>query len=369
MIRLASPTFTAADRERIDEVLTSGQLVQGRFVAQFERTLAERLGLEVIACSSGTAALHIAMMALDLRDGDEVVVPAFTWPSTAHVIVRAGGTPVFADIDPDTLNVDPDSLDRAITPRTRALLPVHLFGIPAPMRRVMDAARSCGADVVEDAACALGTVSDLGVAGTIGKIGCFSLHPRKIITTGEGGLLTTTDTELAERLRSLRNHGMVRTADGIVFNDLGLNYRLTELGGALGIGQLEQLDHIIAVRAMLGRHYLARLASVAAAIDVRVPSGLADPGNAFQNLAIDVGNSQRRARIMAHMLSAGVETTIGTYAVHEQPIYVALGFDPAACPNASHAMRSLLALPLHHAMTVLDVDRVVEALVSATRAA
>lgn len=368
MIRLAAPTFTDADRVRIDEVLTSGQLVQGRFVAEFERLLAERLGVEVIACSSGTAALHIALMALDLRAGDEVVVPAFTWPSTAHVILRSGGVPVFADIDPNTLNIDPDSLDRAISPRTRALLPVHLFGIPAPMGRVMAAARACGADVVEDAACALGTNCDLGVAGTIGRIGCFSLHPRKIITTGEGGLLTTPDRALADRLRSLRNHGMVRTPTGIVFTDLGLNYRLTELGGALGVGQVAQLDHIIATRALLGRHYLAQLDAASEGAGFRVPSGLADPGNAFQNLVVDVGGPERRARIMAQMLENGIETTIGTYAVHEQPVYTALGFDPASCPHASHAMRALLALPLHHRMTTSDVDQVVDALVQAASA-
>lgn len=361
MIRLAAPTFDAADRARIDEVLSSGMLVQGRFVEQFEALVADYLGVEVIANSSGTAALHLALLALDLRPGDEVIVPAFTWPSTAHVIVHAGGRPVFVDIDPDTLNLDIAATADAITASTRALLPVHLFGVPAAMKPLLAMTRDANIAIIEDAACAIGTVCDTGeLAGTIGTIGCFSLHPRKIITTGEGGLCTTRDPALAQRLRRLRNHGMTPTDDGLRFVDIGLNYRLTELGGALGVGQMGQLASILESRRRLGRHYLARLAQIDG---IRVPAGMADAGNTFQSLVIDLGGSERRSAVMAALGQRQIPTTIGTHAVTDQPWYIEhLGVDPSAFPHAHAAWRGLMTLPLHQHMTADEVDHVCDAL-------
>lgn len=365
MIRLAAPTFDEADRARIDEVLRSGMLVQGRYVAEFEALVSQWMGIGTLACSNGTAALHLALLALDLRAGDEVIVPAFTWPSTAHVIVQAGARPVFVDIDPETLNLDPDAMLAAITPQTRAILPVHLFGIPAPMTAVMQAAAPAGLAVIEDAACAIGTICDDGrLAGTIGTIGCFSLHPRKIITTGEGGLLTSRDPEILARLSRLRNHGMIATDGGIRFVDAGLNYRLTELGGALGIGQMGQLDFILQRRRALGRYYLEQLASLDA---IRVPGGLGDAGNTFQSFVVDVDRPERRTTIMAKLAAAGIPTTIGTYSVTDQPIYRDLfGLRGEDFPSALHAARALMTLPLHQHMVESEVDQVVAALRNAT---
>jgi perosamine synthetase len=375
MIRLCEPTFTAGDRQRIEQVLQTGQMIQGVFVAEFERLASAWLDCPILACSSGTAALHLAIMALDLAPGDEVVVPAFTWPSTAHVIVQCGATPVFVDVDPDSLCVTVEAVEKAITPRTRALLPVHLFGSTAPMNALMALAAAHGIAVVEDAACAIGSRNDDGRwTGTSGTIGCFSLHPRKTITTGEGGLLAIRDPALLERMKRLRNHGMERTAEGFMtFLDPGLNYRLTEMGGALGIGQMEQLDAILARRRELRAAWLDALTDV----PVHIPEGMRRESTAVQSFVVDLNadgepidaTHQRRMRIMAALREAGVETTIGTYCLTDQPVYAAHAHGgPEAFAGSRRLARSLLTLPLHHRMNDADVPVAAQALAAALRA-
>jgi perosamine synthetase len=368
MIRLCEPTFTQADRDRIETVLTTGQMIQGRFVAEFEALAAEWLGCDVIACSSGTAALHLALLALGLVPGDEVLVPAFTWPSTAHVIVQSGLVPVFVDVDSDTLCVTADAMRRAVGPRTRAMLPVHLFGATAPMRELLDLAATHGLRIVEDAACSIGSRVNTGDwSGTVGDIGCFSLHPRKTITTGEGGLLATRDAKLAARLRLLRNHGMERTEQGILFTEAGLNYRLGELGGALGVGQMQQLADILQMRRSLTESYIEQLSD----LPVHVPHGIRNPDAAVQSFVVDLAPAAGdlatlpawRHTIMASLRDAGVETTIGTYCVTDQPVYEHRALpSPQAFPGSRHLARALMTLPLHHRMNADDVHTVVCAL-------
>lgn len=354
MITLCAPTFDAADRARVDAVLASGMLVQGEMVAAFEAALRAYLGVEVIACSSGTAALHLALLALDLQPGDEVLVPAFTWPSAAHAVVQVGATPVFIDIDPQTLNLDPSLLERARTARTRAVLPIHQFGVPAPMAEVMAFANEHGLRVVEDAACAIGTRCDGELAGTIAEMGCFSFHPRKVITTGEGGAVTTSDPALATRLRSLRNHG--QGGEGLTrFTDAGLNYRMPEVCAAIGITQAEQVGAIVDQRRAMAQRLTAALADVAG---VSVPSGVRDPGNNVQSYVVSLDDPRSRDAFMAGCAERGVQTTIGTYAVVAQPIFRQHGVDPGHYPHATAAMDRLVTLPLHSAMTDDDVDRV-----------
>lgn len=367
-VRLAAPTFDAQDRARIHEVLDSGQLIQGRYVAAFEALVANWLGdgIHVLACSSGTAALHLALLGLQLSPGSGVLVPAFTWPSTAFVIVQAGLVPVFVDIDPATFNIAPTAIPAALEAArargvaVRAMLPVHLFGVPAEMSALLALAVAWDLRVVEDAACAIGTRCEGGAAGTLGDVGCFSLHPRKTITTGEGGLLTTRDAALAERLGRLRNHGMHRTPDGIVFLDPGLNYRMLELSGALGIGQMSQLDHILAVRRALAARYLQGLADHP---HLQLPAGLFDPGHSYQSFTVWLRDAAMRPLVIERLRAHQIETTIGTYCVTDQPVWANNpAVDPAAFPHARAAARSLWTLPLHGAMTPSDVDRVLDVL-------
>lgn len=369
MIRLGHPQFSAADRERIDDILTTGMLVQGKYVAAFEEKVSTFLGTPTLACSSGTAALHLALLACGIGPGDDVLVPAFTWPSTAHVIVQAGARPVFVDIEPDRLGMDPELARKAVTPSTRAILPVHLFGIPCRIEPLLELAAEINAVVIEDAACALGTTLDGGqLAGTVGAVGCFSLHPRKIITTGEGGLTCTADAQLFARLHALRNHGMVRTDAGIEFVEAGLNYRLPEIGGALGVGQMEIVDDIVASRRTLAALYTELLQD----LPVRVPQGVRMPGAVPQSYVVDLHDAfvdhpeptQARAAVMARLYAAGIESTIGTYAVTDQPVYTAPPFSvhSAAYPMAQRAAGTLLTLPLHPRLNPDDVQQVVRVL-------
>jgi dTDP-4-amino-4,6-dideoxygalactose transaminase len=371
MIRLGHPQFTAADRERIDDILTTGMLVQGKYVAAFEERVSTWLGTPTLACSNGTAALHLALLACGIGPGDEVLVPAFTWPSTAHVIVQAGARPVFVDIEPDRLGMDPDAARAAVTPATRAIMPVHLFGIPCRIEPLMELAAEIGAFIIEDAACALGTTLDGGqLAGTVGAVGCFSLHPRKIITTGEGGLTATNDPTRFARLNALRNHGMHRTDDGIEFIEAGLNYRLPEIGGALGVGQMEVIDEIVASRRSLAAIYTSLLQD----LPVRIPQGVRLAGAVPQSYVVDLAGAfpnhpepaLARKRIMGLLYEAGIESTIGTYAVTDQPVYRAEPFNvvPEDYPVARRAARTLLTLPLHPGLNPDDVAQVVRVLQS-----
>ena len=356
LIRLASPDFGDDDLARVREVLSSGWLVQGPFVKAFESGMSELLGQEAIACSSGTAALHLALLALGVGPGDEVLVPAFTWPATAATVVQVGARPVFVDVDLDDLAMIPTAAVAAVTRATRAMLPVHLFGIPAQMSALTTIANAHQLHVIEDAACALGTATALGQAGTVGDVGCYSFHPRKNITTGEGGVVTARDPAVLTRLRAFLNHGIEVGEDGPAFEHAGLNYRLSDVAGALGVGQLEKFATILAARRRLGRRYLAGLADT----QVRVPAGLADPGNTFQSLVVELPSEIARDGLLTHLRAAQIQCTIGTYAVTSQPYYQReWDVDPAAFPNADRLMRRLVTLPLHHRMSAADVDRVV----------
>lgn len=356
MITLCAPTFDDSDRDRVEQVLTSGMLVQGEMVAALEHELGRVLGVAAVACQSGTAALHIALQALGVGAGDEVVVPAFTWPSAAHTVVNVGAAPRFVDIDPDTLNLDPAALEGAVNDRTKVILPIHQFGVPAPMDAVMEIARAHDLRVIEDAACAIGTTCGGRLAGTIGDIGCFSFHPRKVITTGEGGAVISGDSELVDRLRVWRNHGQDPTRGLHRFVACGVNYRMPEICAAIGVGQMLRFEEIIEHRRTLGRRYIAGLDDVSG---VTVPAGVASEGNNFQSFVVDVG-AERRDQVMQSLLAEGVQNTIGTYCVPEQPAWRAHGVSAAAFPHASSAMRRLVTLPLHHGMTEADVDFVVD---------
>ncbi len=356
LIRLASPDFDERDLDRLRQVLTSGWLVQGPFVRAFEEGVRALIGQEAIACASGTAALHLALLALGIGPGDEVLVPSFTWPATAATVVQVGARPVFVDVDLETLAMIPAAAEAAITEATRAMVPVHLFGIPAPMAALMTLAVAHDLRVIEDAACALGTDTDRGPAGTVGDVGCFSFHPRKSITTGEGGVVTTRGPGLAARLRSFLNHGIEASDAGPVFHHAGLNYRLSDVAGALGVGQLEKFEAILATKRRLGGRYLAGLAD----LPVRVPQGLSDPGNTFQSLVVELESEASRDTLITRLRSAEIQCTIGTYAVTSQPYYQrAWGVDPLDSPNADRLMRRLITLPLHHKLSDADVDRVI----------
>ena len=335
MIRLAWPDVGPEEAAAVAEVLESGRLTMGPKVAEFEAGLARACDVEhAVAVSSGTAALHLAVLALGIGPGDEVVVPAYTFPATANAVALAGARPVLVDVDPATMNLDPDKV--RVTPRTKAILAVHLFGRPAPLERLPDL------PVLEDAAGALGARRQGRPCGSLGLAGCLSFHPRKIVTTGEGGAVTTGSAELADAVRRARNHGWA----GSDLPSPGFNYRLPDILCAIGIPQLRRLDELLEARARIAERYTERLHDV-----VDTPS--ADEGDTHGWQAYVVRLDQRDEALEA-LRAEGIEGQIGTYAAHRLAAYR----DQGPFPGADAAFERALALPLHTRLTEVDQDRV-----------
>ncbi|MFQ5457032.1 MAG: DegT/DnrJ/EryC1/StrS family aminotransferase [Myxococcota bacterium] len=366
VVRLGRPVIDRDDLRSLIAVLATGQLVQGRVVDAFERKLEGLLGAKhALAVSSGTAALHLALKALGIGRGDDVIVPAFTFPATANVVEWLGARPVFCDVAPQSFNAGPEEVARAMTRKTRAVIPVHAFGVPADVPAI--AAAASGASlrrkrplIVEDAACALGASLRGEPAGTMGDAGCFSFHPRKIMTTGEGGLLVTPDDAVSERVRALRSHGLVRTTGGLRMTEPGLNYRMTDVAAALGVGQLSRLEAILARRARLAGSYREALGRLG---DLFMPPGPSDAVVAHQSFVVMFRTQSVRRRVQDALLASGIETGFGTYCVPMLDWYRRrYGLRKSMFPHAWAAQERSLALPLHPALSAGDQGRVVRCL-------
>ena len=348
MIRLAWPDLGEEELAAVAEVLESGQLTMGPKVAEFEAELARACEVEhAVAVSSGTAALHLAMLALELGPGDEVIVPAYTFPATANVVALVGARPVLVDVDAETMNVRPEAVADAVTERTRAVLVVHLFGRPAHWEEI-EAAVPEGVELIEDAAGALGARRGGRACGGLGRLGCLSFHPRKIVTTGEGGALTTNDGELAERVRTMRHHGW-READ---MPAPGLNYRLPDILCALGVTQMRRLEQLLEERERLAAAYRERLQG-----RVQLPSADEGDRHGWQAYIVQL---DRRDEALEALREAGIQAQIGTYALQRLGAYS----DQGPFPGADAAYERALALPFHNRLTEQEVDRVASVLTS-----
>jgi len=361
MIRLALPYTDEDEIAEIRAVLASGYLTQGPKVAEFERMVADYAGAKyAFATSSATTALHLSLAALDIGAGDEVLIPDFTFPATANVVVQQGGRPVLVDIDLDTFNLNIADLAAKITTRAKAVMPVHAFGLAADMQPILDIAAQHGLAVIEDAACAIGTTYHGQQCGSMGMVGCYSFHPRKVITTGEGGMIVTNDAALAERIALLRSHGGVRRDGRFTFEAAGYNYRLSDVLGAMGVAQMRKLDGLIARKRELAAALTGLISDIPG---VRTPSVPAWGGHIFQSYVTLLDDGIDRDRVIAAMRDEGVETTLGTYALHAEPFFMrALGHQPGDLPCSYQAYRQSLTLPLYATMTDDDVARVVAAL-------
>ena len=371
-VEFARPCIGDEELAAIREVLESGWLTQGPKVAAFEQAFARRHERRhAVAVTSGTTALHLALAALGIGPGDEVIVPAFTWVATANAALYVGATPVFVDVEADSYNIDCTAIADAMTPRTRAIIPVHLFGLCADMDGVRTAIPE-GVRVVEDAACAAGAAYKGRPAGSMGDVGCYSFHPRKSITTGEGGMLVTDDDDVAATARVLRNHG-ASLADPEAGGDagryrmpdierLGFNFRMSDVQAALGLAQLAKLDRFIEERNRWSHWYVDQLADIAW---LRTPCAPEDARSAWQAYVAVVNDDAPvgRDEIMARLQDADIATRPGTHAVTELGYYrQRFSFDRNRFPVASRLAAQTIALPLHNGMTAADYDNVVEAL-------
>ncbi len=359
-IRLCKPLLEEEDFAQVVKVLRSGQLVQGAQVADFEAAVAAYLDVQhAVAVSSGTAALHVAMAALGVGSGDLVVTTAYSWISTANVVELLGATPLFVDIDPITYNICPDALCAALEKHAnrslKAILPVHAFGLMADMAAILDAAHTYGLPVVEDAACALGAVSSGKAAGTWGTMGCFSFHPRKTLTTGEGGLVCTDDSALAEKLRTLRDHGKRLQQGHVDFVVPGFNYRMTEFQAALGTAQIKRHDRALETRKQIARNYEHLLEG----LPLQLPH-TPDSTTTAQSYVVLLAQGVDRDKLIRGLALEGVETAIGTYALPMTEYYRRrYKYEPRDFPATTDVAERALALPLHNALTEEEQARVV----------
>jgi len=366
-LAIAAPTLGDEEWEALREPLATGWLTQGPKVAAFEEAFAARHQVTyALATTSCTTGLHLALAALGIAPGDEVIVPAFTWVATANVVLYCGATPVLVDVD-----LDAAAVVSAVTERTRAVIPVHLFGLCADMDAVR-AAVPAHVALVEDAACAVGAAYQGRPAGGLGDVASFSFHPRKIITTGEGGMVTTDDGELAERARTLRNHGAAVSEEERHagpkpyllpdFDVMGFNYRMTDLQGAVGLVQLGRLDGLLEGRRRLAAAYDEQLAELDWVQAPVVPDGYAHSWQAYVCLVAEDAPSPRN-EVMERLHERGVSTRPGTHAVSELGFYRKhLPDAVGAAPRAAQLQERTLALPLHNAMDVDDVSYVVDCL-------
>ncbi len=348
-IRLALPDVGAEEARAVAEVLESGYLTMGPKVEELEAELARACEVpHAVAVSSGTAALHLAVVALGIGPGDEVIVPAYTFPATANVVGLAGAKARLVDVDPRTMNLDLEQVQGALTPRTRAVMGVHLFGRPLDwegLRAIVPEEIV----LVEDAAGALGASYRGRRCGSLGTLGCLSFHPRKIVTTGEGGAVTTADDGLADSIRRMRHHG-IEPRGPFEIRAPGPNYRLADILCAVGIPQVRRLDELLAARTRIAAAYTERLADA-----VDVPTAAEGDVHGWQAYVVQL---DRRDEALAALREQGIEAQVGTYALHRLGAYG----DQGRFPGADACFERALALPVHTRLTDAELDRVAGAL-------
>lgn len=370
-IQISQPCTGEEEWLALREPLETGWLTHGPNVNAFEKAFAERHHVpHAVAVTSATTGLHLAMVALGIGPGDEVIIPAFTWVATANCVIYCGGTPVFADVDRNTFNLDIADVARRVTPKTRAVIAVHLFGLCADTD-ALQAVLPPSVVIVEDAACAAGGALGNRSAGSLGKLGVFSFHPRKSVTTGEGGMVTTADAALAERVRVLRNHGASVSEEERHhgprpyllpdFDIVGFNYRMTDLQGAVGLVQLKKLDRFIDERSRWAAFYRHELSDIPW---LRLPAEPNAGRHAWQAFVtyIDPTKAPRpRDQIMELLQARGISTRPGTHAVHMLGYYRnAYDISPDDFPAARDCDRHTMAIPLHNRMSEDDYKYVAE---------
>lgn len=381
-IPITRPHLAGGEEQAVAEAIASGWISQGPRVRAFEQAFAERVGAaDAIATTSCTTALSLALYVSGVGPGDEVIVPSLSFIATANAVWHCGARPVFADIDPRTYNLDPGAAERAITPRTKAIMPVHQIGLPADMDRFFEIADRHGVALVEDAACAIGALYKGRPIGSLGPLACFSLHPRKVITTGEGGMIAVQDPAVAERLRRLRAHGMdtsdlARHAsrDVVVeaYPERGWNSRMTDMQAALGLCQLEALDWILERRRLLAERYTAALDQIPC---IEAPYDPPYAERTWQSYCVRLTADAPigRTEVMRSLLRDGIATRRGVMAIHEegayseraQPAGAEIGQGIAVhaeLPHTEAATRDTLMLPLFPDLTEEQQSYVIERL-------
>lgn len=361
-IPLIKPYITQEIKDKVVEVLDSGYLTEGPVTREFESKLKEYLGVEhCLAVTSATTGLEVALRALGVGEGDEVIVPDYTYPATATVAPIVGAKAVIVDVDKKTMNIDYDALEKAITERTKAIIPVSLFGSPLDYKRLNAIKEKHGLYIVEDAACSIGAEYDGQKVGNHADITVFSLHPRKFITTGEGGIVTTKNKAWADWMNSYKHFGMDMSGssrEGIQFEIVGTNYKLSNVQAAIGLGQLHHIDALLSKRIELANNYIKLLKEVKG---ILLPNVLKNGQHSYQTFIVFVDD---RDRIMQQMREKDIEVQIGTYSLHQHNAFKNTNLIElkGEMENSLWSYKHALALPLYNDLTPELQQRVVEEL-------
>lgn len=370
MIPITKPYFDNDEINILKECLDSGWVTQGPLTEKFENLFKEEHSCQyAVSASSCTAALHIALLALGINAGDEVIVPAFTWITSASCVEYVGADVKFVDVEKETMNIDPAKIEEAITPKTKAIIAVHLFGCPAKMDEIMEIAKKHHLYVVEDCACAIGTTYKGKKVGTIGDIGCFSFHPRKAITTGEGGMCSTNDEALYYKMIQYKNHGASLTRKGAdygnpyyfgVYDEVGYNLRLSDIQAAVGIAQFKKLHMLLADRKRCVEYYIEKLTGNSNIILPILPQEF---GHTYQSFVIllKTGDRALRNQIMTEMQKQEIQSRPGTIAITRTEFNrKKYGLSNGDYPVAEFCEDASLTLPIYPFMKNEELDKVID---------
>jgi dTDP-4-amino-4,6-dideoxygalactose transaminase len=353
MIHISKPYIGKEEKEAVLAVLESGMLAQGPQVAELERRFAELCQADhAVATSSGTTALNVALLAHEIGPGDEVITTPFTFIASVNTILYTGARPVLVDIEEDTFNIDPVLIEAAVTPQTKAIVPVHMFGYPCDMDPISEIAERYELAIIEDAAQAVGAHYKERPVGSLGDSACFSLYATKNVMSGEGGMITTNDADVAERARMIRSHGMKRR----YYHDmLGYNFRLSDLHAAIGVVQMDRLEDFTAERKANAAYLSAHLEGV------RVPAVKEGYDHVWHQYTIRIeGGREERDAAVQQLNKAGVGTGIFyPLPAHQQPYLQALGYDAVSLPVAERLSQEVLSLPVHPQLTEADLAKIV----------
>lgn len=363
-IALMKPYFDKDEIIEVQKVLESGWVSQGPKTKEFEENVSKYLSARYsIAVTNCTCALHLALLCLGIKKGDEVLVADYTYPATGHSVVYCGAKPIFVDIDPNTYNICPDEIRKKITKKTKAIIPVHTFGQPAEMDAICEIAEENDLKVVEDGACAFGAKYKGRFAGMIGDVGCYSFHARKGITTGEGGMVVTKDKNLADHVRRLSVFGIMAAWDResidkfIVpkFIEIGYNYKMSDITAAIGVAQLKKIEKIILRKIELAKYWNEKLENIKL---ISPPWSSPDVLHVYQSYVAMVDKKINRNRLIELLKKKGIQTQIGTYASHIQPVYSSKN----KCPISLDVFNRAIALPLYYNLSENQINEASEIL-------
>lgn len=359
-VPIAKPIIGEEEIENVVEVLKSGMIAQGPKVMEFEEKFANWIGAKYgIATNSGTSALHVALLACGIGEGDEVITTPFTFIASGNAIVYTGATPVFADIDLDTYTIDPDKIEDLITDKTKAILPVQLYGQAADMDKIREIAEKHDLKIIEDAAQAHGAEYNGEKVGTLGDMACFSFYPTKNMTTSEGGMITTNDEELAKKAQMFRAHG---ASERYHHDEIGYNFRMTDIAAAIGLAQLNVIDEFNNKRISNANYLNEQLKDVEGIVTPKSPDNYKHVYHQY-TIRVEKGNRDDWVEFLTNKgIGTGIHYPIPLY---NQPIYKKLGIE-GDCPLAEKAADNVISLPVHPSLTKEDLDLVVDAVKEAS---